>query len=64
VTRFVYEKVAQSLAQTFICQNKYITGTVEKDGPKICATSLIFKPLPKVKNRPIGENSPNLVTLN
>jgi hypothetical protein len=28
-------------------------------------TSVIFKPLlPKVNNRPIGEHSPNLVTLN
>jgi hypothetical protein len=31
--------------------------------PKICATSVIFEPLPKVNNRPIGETSPNLVTL-
>jgi hypothetical protein len=27
------------------------------------ATSVIFKKLPKVNNRPLGENSPNLVTL-
>jgi hypothetical protein len=26
-------------------------------------TTVIFKPLPKANNRPIGENSPNLVTL-
>jgi hypothetical protein len=30
---------------------------------KICSTSVIFKKLPKVNDRPIGENSPNLVTL-
>jgi hypothetical protein len=29
----------------------------------ICATSVIFIKLPKENNRPIGENSPNLVTL-
>jgi uncharacterized membrane protein YidH (DUF202 family) len=34
----------------------------EKVGPKICATSVIFKKLPK-ENDPRGENAPNLVTL-
>jgi hypothetical protein len=29
----------------------------------MCATSVIFKPMPKVNNHPLGENSPNLVTL-
>jgi hypothetical protein len=33
-----------------------------KNSPKKCATAVIFKPLPKVKNRPIYEKSPNLVT--
>jgi hypothetical protein len=28
--------------------------------PKICATSIIFKPQPNVNNRPIGETSPRL----
>jgi hypothetical protein len=37
--------------------------TVEKSGPKIWATSVIKKELPKVKNHPTGENWPNLVTL-
>jgi hypothetical protein len=36
---------------------------VEKSSPRIFATSAIFKKLPKGKNRPIGENSANLVTL-
>jgi hypothetical protein len=27
-------------------------------------TFVIFKKLPKVNSRPLGENSPNLVTLN
>jgi hypothetical protein len=30
---------------------------------KICATSVNFKTLTKVNNRPNGKNSPNLVTL-
>jgi hypothetical protein len=30
---------------------------------KFCATSLIFKTIPKVNSYPIGENPPNLVTL-
>jgi hypothetical protein len=37
--------------------------TVEKCSPSICATSEIFKKLPKENNRPIVENSPNHVTL-
>jgi hypothetical protein len=36
---------------------------VEKSSQKLCATSVIFKALPKVNNRPNGEISPNLVTL-
>jgi hypothetical protein len=36
---------------------------VEKSSPQICTASLIRKPLPNVNNHPIGENSPNLVTL-
>jgi hypothetical protein len=31
--------------------------------PELRASSVIFKPLPKVKNQRSGENSPNLVTL-
>jgi hypothetical protein len=34
-----------------------------KSGPEIWATFVIFKRLPKENNHPIGENSPNLVTL-
>jgi hypothetical protein len=34
-----------------------------KSSPTICAASVIFKNLPKENNRPIGENSLNLVTL-
>jgi hypothetical protein len=34
-----------------------------KSSPKMWATSESFKKLPKVNNDPIGEKSPNLVTL-
>jgi hypothetical protein len=37
--------------------------TVEKYSPKIWATSVIFKKMYKYSNRPIRENSPNLVTV-
>jgi hypothetical protein len=36
---------------------------VAKRSPQIWATVEIFKKLPKVNNRPKGENSPDLVTL-
>jgi hypothetical protein len=37
---------------------------MEISSPKIWAISVIFTKLPKVNNDPIGENSPDLVTLN
>jgi hypothetical protein len=36
---------------------------VEKSSPKIWATSLFSKKLPKVLAQYVGENSPNMVTL-
>jgi hypothetical protein len=36
---------------------------VGKSSPIICSSSVIYKILPKVNNRPRGENSPNLVSL-
>jgi hypothetical protein len=54
------ETVAQSVAKPIFRQNKYIIFTVEKVTQKV---SVLFKKLPKESNRPIGENSPNLVTL-
>jgi hypothetical protein len=36
---------------------------VGKSGPTIWASFVIFKKLPKVNTHPIGEKSPNLVTL-
>jgi hypothetical protein len=44
---------------TNFCQNYYIIYTEEKNG----ATFVIFIKLPKVNDRPLGENSPNLVIL-
>jgi hypothetical protein len=46
VTRLVCEKVAHIVAQTFCCQ---------KQQPKFCATSAIFKTLFKGNSRPIRE---------
>jgi hypothetical protein len=59
----VCEKDAQNVAQAIFCKNLYITGPTEKSSPEICANYVIYKPLPKVNNSPLGENSPNLVTL-
>jgi hypothetical protein len=36
---------------------------VKQRSPKIWATSIIFGKLAKESNHPLGENSPNLVTL-
>jgi hypothetical protein len=36
---------------------------MEKSGARICSISATFKKLLRLNNRPIGENSPNLVTL-
>jgi hypothetical protein len=63
VTRCVCENVAQNDAQSVFRDNRYVTFTVEKSGPFIGATFVIFSKLPKVNSHPIGENSPNLVTL-
>jgi hypothetical protein len=43
--------------------NTLLLFTVEKSCPQNWAASAIFKKLPKEKNRPLGKNSPNLVTL-
>jgi hypothetical protein len=48
---------------THFCQYKYITYSVEKSSPIFLATFVIFLKLPRVNNRPMGENLPNLVTL-
>jgi hypothetical protein len=62
VTRWVGEKIAQSVAQqTFFCQNVCKKIILEKKSKgNIYA---IFTKLTKVNNDPIGGNSPDLVTL-
>jgi hypothetical protein len=44
-------------------QNGCKTFALEKSSKKIQVTSDTLKELPKVSNSPLGENSPNLVTL-
>jgi hypothetical protein len=41
----------------------FITFSEEKSTPKMWGTSAIFRMLPIVNNRPMGDNSPNLVIL-
>jgi hypothetical protein len=43
--------------------SKLARNTAAKSGKTFSATCLIFIKLPKVNNHPIGEKSPNLVTL-
>jgi hypothetical protein len=52
-------KIAQNVAQTIFCPNQSITFSAEKMLLQNCSTFEIFK----INNNPIGENSPNLVTL-
>jgi hypothetical protein len=52
-----YEKVAQNGAQPFVFQNIYLGSWYR------AKVTVIFKPLPKANNSPIGENSPNPVAL-
>jgi hypothetical protein len=60
-TRRVSEKVPQNVAQSKSCGYKYTTFTLEKDAQLFLP---FLKFAHKVNSRPIGENSPNLVTLN
>jgi hypothetical protein len=62
VTRWVSEKLAQNTVQPIFCQTHKLTFSVEKSSPKIWALSVFFNNAP-VNYHPIGENSPNLVTL-
>jgi hypothetical protein len=55
-------KNAPNVAQPLVCQNLSIFFIVEKAILNIWANSVIKKQ-PKVTKRPIGENSPNLVSL-
>jgi hypothetical protein len=58
VTRRVCEKLPK------MCPNPFLSKLMHSfNNGKNWATSVIFKQLPKVKNHPKSENSPNLVTL-
>jgi hypothetical protein len=63
VTGRVCEKVAQNVAQRMLGRNDNIAFTEKKSCPRMWAKSAISKKLPEVNNRPVVENSPNLVTL-
>jgi hypothetical protein len=49
-------EIAQNVAQPIVCQNQYIS-------QQFWATFVILINLPKVNDRPLGDNSPNLATL-
>jgi hypothetical protein len=63
VTRCVYEKLPKFLPTPWLSKliHKVFHG---KNSPKIRAASLLPQKLPKVNKCPIGENAPNLITLN
>jgi hypothetical protein len=63
VTWWVSEKFAQNVAQPIFGQYYHISFTEEKSCRRMWTNSILFIKLPKVNNRPMGENSPNLVTL-
>jgi hypothetical protein len=63
-TRWVCGKVAQNLAQSILCQKRYIAFSAEKAGQKFGLLQYFGIQLPEENNCPKGENSPNLVTLN
>jgi hypothetical protein len=48
----------------YLAQSNFMSNLiVEKNSPNFWATSVIFKMQSKVNDRPVGENSLNLVTL-
>jgi hypothetical protein len=63
VARGISEKFAQNVSQPIFWTYYYISFTEEKSCPRLWTNSVIFIKLAKVNNRPMGENSPNLVTL-
>jgi hypothetical protein len=56
--------MAQNVTQPFFVKNNYLTFAPEISCPKLLASSVVSKKLPKVNNCLIGKNSANLVTLN
>jgi hypothetical protein len=63
MTRCVREKRAQNVAKPILRQNDCTTVTVVKSSSKIRSIFAIFKNLPKLNDKQIGENSLNLATL-
>jgi hypothetical protein len=64
VTRRVCKKSPKRFPNRFFCQYEYITTDYRETKENILGYFGNFqKKLPKVNTRPIGENSPNLVTL-
>jgi hypothetical protein len=63
VTRCVFEKVAQNVALSIFCENYYTSATVEKIAQLFWLLLQFSQKLPNENSHPIGENSPNLVTL-
>jgi hypothetical protein len=55
VTRWIWEKIAQYVPQAIVVNiNAYVYLTVGEKKPKMLATFVIFKNLPKVNNHPMG----------
>jgi hypothetical protein len=48
------KKIAQNVAQPFLCHKQYTTFTVKINSPKIWAPSVILEKLPKSKQSPNG----------
>jgi hypothetical protein len=61
VTRWVCEKFAQHVARAIFRQTLNTISAVDKSGQEYATFRI--KQLPRVNNRPMGENSLNLVTL-
>jgi hypothetical protein len=57
------KKIARNVAEHIFVQNYVMYFFREKSGPKVWATSVIFKELSKVNNYPLCENSANMVTM-
>jgi hypothetical protein len=57
-------KFRPKCSQAYFCQNLYVFCTKETRSTKVWATFVIFKKLPKVNNRPLGEKLHNLFALN
>jgi hypothetical protein len=65
VTRWVYENITQKCSPTHFLSNLNINISlnVVTSKPNVWASAVIFINPPKENNHPMGENSPNLVTL-